>query len=79
MNLRMHHVGVLVADLTEAVPHYLRMGYEAQGGVVYDPTQTVYAQFLKLPGDQVYVELISPDGPDRKVTLKKGGGLNHIC
>jgi methylmalonyl-CoA/ethylmalonyl-CoA epimerase len=81
MNLSLHHVGVLVTDIKEAVLHYLRLGYEAKSEIVHDPTQTVYAQFLRLPGDDVYLELISPDRPDSKVgsALKKGGGLNHIC
>lgn len=81
MNLNLHHIGVLVKDIPETAEHYFRMGYQPATEIVHDPIQTVYAQFLKLPKDRVYLELISPDRPDSKISnaLSKGEGLNHIC
>jgi methylmalonyl-CoA/ethylmalonyl-CoA epimerase len=37
-------------------------------------------QFLKLAGDQTFLEFVSPDSPESKlVSASKRGGLNHLC
>lgn len=79
--LNIHHIGLLVRDIDESRGAYLRTGYEAITGVIHDPVQTAYVQFLRLPGDRVYLELVAPDGPESKLAneRRKGGGLNHIC
>ncbi len=81
MGLSLHHVGVTVRDVPEAAARYCRLGYEPRTEIVHDPEQTVYAQFLKLPGDRAYLELVAPDREDSKLSgaLRKGGGLNHVC
>jgi len=82
MDLMLHHVGVLVKDIAAAAKDYTeRLGYELKSGVIHDPRQTAYVQFLRLPGDRVYLELVSPDRATSKLTnaLNKGGGLNHVC
>jgi methylmalonyl-CoA/ethylmalonyl-CoA epimerase len=82
MDLTLHHVGVLVEDISKAASFYLdSLGYESKSGVVHDPVQSAYVQFFKLPHDNVYLELVSPDRPDSKLSnaLQKGGGLNHLC
>jgi len=82
MRLNMHHVGVAVKDIPAATADYVKSyGYEVRSEVVHDPLQTAFVQFLRLPGDSVYVEFVAPDGPQSKLTnaLRKGGGLNHIC
>jgi methylmalonyl-CoA/ethylmalonyl-CoA epimerase len=79
---RLHHVGVLVQDITQAAEHYVRrLGFEVIGPIIHDPAQTAYVRFLRQPGDSVYLELVSPDRPDSKLSnaLAKGGGLNHVC
>lgn len=81
MQWGLHHVGLLVRDIPQATPFYVRVGYEVKSDVIHDPIQTAYVQFLRLPADQVYLELISPDGPQSKLhnAMQKGGGLNHLC
>uniref|UniRef100_Q01TN9 Methylmalonyl-CoA epimerase n=1 Tax=Solibacter usitatus (strain Ellin6076) TaxID=234267 RepID=Q01TN9_SOLUE len=81
MNLTLHHIGVLVKSIPESAAFYLQMGYELRSQIIHDPTQTAYVQFLKLPTDRSYLELISPDRPDGRLNnaLQKGGGLNHVC
>ncbi|MEP6716833.1 MAG: VOC family protein [Terriglobia bacterium] len=81
MNLRLHHVGMLVRDIPASAGFYAEIGYLPATGVIHDPIQTAYVQFLKLPEDQAYLELISPEGPGSKLAnaLAKGGGLNHFC
>jgi methylmalonyl-CoA/ethylmalonyl-CoA epimerase len=58
-----------------------RFGYEVRTPVIHDPLQTALVQFLSLPGDGVYLEFVSPDGPESRLTnaVRKGGGLNHLC
>ena len=79
---RLHHVGVLVSDIPAAAETYIRrFGYELRSDVIHDPIQTAYVQFLRLPEESSYLELVAPDGPQSKLAngLKKGGGLNHVC
>ena len=64
MKLRLHHVGMFVADITAARRVYQdRFGYDVHGDVVHDPVQTAYVQFMRLPGDASFLEFIAPDGP----------------
>jgi methylmalonyl-CoA/ethylmalonyl-CoA epimerase len=83
VQLRLHHVGILVADVPRAAAEYAeRFGGRARSGVIHDPRQTAYVQFLELDGDPVFLELVAPDGPDSRLAnalAKKGGGLNHLC
>jgi len=77
----MHHVGLAVADIKEKAAFYSTLGYAIETPVIHDPTQQAYVQFLRFPGDRVYLELVQPDGPSAKLTraVEKGGGLNHVC
>jgi methylmalonyl-CoA/ethylmalonyl-CoA epimerase len=80
--LRLHHVGIVVADIAKASGEYTgRLGYQLRSEIIHDPVQTAYVQFLHLPGDPALLELVAPDGPASKLSnaLKKGGGLNHLC
>ena len=82
MKLNLHHIGIAVRDIAQATADYhRRLGCELEGGVVHDPVQTAFIQFLRFPGDSVLIELVAPDGPQSKLTnaVKKGGGLNHVC
>ena len=38
-------------------------------------------QFPALQDNDVYLELVTPDGPDSKLTgaVKRGAALNHLC
>jgi methylmalonyl-CoA/ethylmalonyl-CoA epimerase len=80
--LSLHHIGVVVNDISKTAETFVaRLGYEVKSAIIHDPTQKAYVQFLQLPGDSVYLELVSPDCQDSKLTnaLNKGGGLNHMC
>jgi methylmalonyl-CoA/ethylmalonyl-CoA epimerase len=82
MSLTLHHVGILVPDVAAAAAGYVaKFGYRVCSGIVHDPVQTAHVQFLALADSAPYVELVTPDGPQSKLTaaLKKGGGLNHLC
>jgi methylmalonyl-CoA/ethylmalonyl-CoA epimerase len=77
----LHHIGIVVRSIPEAAAAYSdRYGYEVRSEIIHDPTQTAYVQFLRLPADPCYLELVCPDGPKSKLrnALNKGGGLNHI-
>lgn len=79
---RTHHFGILVKDIAVAIESYTKyLGYEARTGIFHDPVQKANVQFLALPGETSYLELIAPDGPESHLmtALKKGGGVHHIC
>jgi len=80
--LALHHVGIAVAEIGPATETYVRrFGYTVESPVIHDPAQTAYVQFLRLPGESSFVEFVAPDGPESKLaaSIKKGGGLNHLC
>lgn len=68
-----------IASVSES--YVKRFGYEVRTPVIHDPLQTALVQFLSFPGDHVYLEFVSPDGPDSILAnaVRKGGGLNHVC
>ena len=80
-DLRLHHIGVLVRDIPASLGFYEKAGYIVESGLIHDPVQTAYVQFLRLPSDSVYVELISPDGESSKLSRAStaGGGIHHWC
>jgi len=82
MNLKLHHVGMLVGSIEkEARVYQERFGYDAQGEVIHDPAQTAFVQFFRLPQDEVFLELVSPDSAESKLSnaLNQGVRLHHLC
>ncbi|MGH9403422.1 MAG: VOC family protein [Terriglobia bacterium] len=82
MNLSIHHLGIAVKDIQQTAAVYARsFGCRVESEVIHDPQQQAYVQFLRLPGDRVYLELVQPDGPNTKLSqaVARGGGLNHVC
>lgn len=80
--LKLHHVGYAAKIIEPLVEQYVqRFGYEICSDVIHDPLETALVQFLRLPGDQVYLEFFAPDGPDSKLVSapRRGGNLNHLC
>jgi methylmalonyl-CoA/ethylmalonyl-CoA epimerase len=79
----MHHVGVAVRSLADAVPAYERLfGYRVLAGPVDDPVQRVSVCFLGVaPGDAPAIELVAPgDGASPiRTALAKGVGAYHAC
>ena len=81
-DLRLHHVGILVGDIPDSVAQYVnRFGYQVKSDLIHDPKQQARVQFVRLPGDSVYLEFVTPDGPQSRLSgaLSKGGGLHHLC
>ena len=79
--LRLHHVGHATKNIEASRAIYVqRYGYEICTPVIHDPLQTALVQFLRLPGDQTYLEFVAPDGSESILTgATTRGGLNHLC
>jgi methylmalonyl-CoA/ethylmalonyl-CoA epimerase len=80
--LRFHHVGVVVADIHTRRQFYVEsLGYSARTGVIHDPLQGAFVQFLALPQADHYLELVAPDAPDSKLAraAKRALPLHHLC
>jgi methylmalonyl-CoA/ethylmalonyl-CoA epimerase len=80
--LSLHHIGIAVADVAQATAGHVRaFGSEVKSSIVHDLVQTAYVQFVRLPGESVFVEFVAPDGSGSKLrnAVDKGGGLNHLC
>ena len=78
----LHHVGFLVRDLASAAQEFAeRLGYVVQSLPIEDPIQTAEVQFLRQPGSDSWLELVTARGDSSKLAtaLDKGGGLHHLC
>jgi methylmalonyl-CoA epimerase len=75
---RVAHIGVAVADLTEAVAFYRDvLGLEPSPIEKADG-----AQIVSVPFGDVEVELLSPEEPDSPIArfiAKRGPGIHHVC
>lgn len=75
---RIAHVGIAVADLTEAVGFYRDVL-----GLEPSPPQTADgAQIVSVALGDVEVELLTPESPESpiaKFLAKRGPGIHHIC
>ena len=82
LDVRLHHIGHAVKSIEAAAKDYrLRFNYRIASPVIHDPLQTASVQFLQLPGERTYLELVQPDGPESKLAsaVRRGGGLHHLC
>jgi methylmalonyl-CoA/ethylmalonyl-CoA epimerase len=79
LNLRLHHVGIIVRDLDAAVARYRGLGFpEPEISEVADQNVRV-ATFLAGPG---YVELIAPtvaEGGLVRYLESRGESLHHVA
>lgn len=76
--MKLHHVGVAVADLDEAIKRHEAMGLKLAHREVV-PSQRVEVAFM---GDGPYVELLVGTHPESNVSIfldKKGPGQHHLA
>ncbi len=82
IRLSLHHVGYAVPEIPPVAQQYVdRYGYRIVSPIIHDPAQTAKIQFLQLPGDSAYLELVAPDSPTSKLAnaVRRGGKLHHLC
>ena len=81
VQFKLHHIGYLVKDLSEASVFKDRLGYLVESEIIEDPAQTAYVLLMRQPGSASQIELVMPAGPKSKLSkaLAKGGGLHHLC
>ena len=76
---RLHHVGIAVARLDEAIAKYRSLGFPA------DPPETVESEGVRLAfvteGDTrlELLESIRPDGVIARFIAKRGEGMHHVA
>jgi methylmalonyl-CoA/ethylmalonyl-CoA epimerase len=80
---RLHHNGYMTGDLERtAAMLERRFGYVRESSVIHDTVQTAMVLFLRLPGDRAWLELVTPNGPQSKLSRaleKRGDGWHHVC
>ncbi|MGB7371413.1 VOC family protein [Erythrobacter sp.] len=79
---RLHHLGILVRDLAESREAFASgLGYVIESDPIDDDIQTARVQFLRLPGERHWIELVTPQGPDSKLqaALERGVSSHHVC
>jgi methylmalonyl-CoA/ethylmalonyl-CoA epimerase len=78
-HLRLHHIGIVVDDLDEAMANYERVGFGA-GERFSVPEQGVEA--IVYQAGTGYMELIRPTDPEGAIgryLAKRGSGMHHIA
>ena len=83
LELRFHHVGFVVTDITSSMAGFLHSLMAKWDGQIYeDPLQQVKVAFLTtFPGDGL-IELVQPMGessPVSRFLAQRHGGLHHVC
>jgi methylmalonyl-CoA epimerase len=76
---KLHHVGVAVANLEEAVKAYEALGLAVEKVEVVE-TEGVKVAFL--PVGETHLELLqplSPQSPVARFLASRGPGLHHLC
>jgi len=76
---KIHHIGLAVKNLDEALKGYLALGLHAEGKEVV-AGQGVTVAFL--PVGETHLELLEPTGADTpvgKFLASRGEGIHHIC
>lgn len=76
--MKLHHVGVAVADLDEAIARHQRMGLKLAHREVV-ASQKVEVAFM---GEGPFIELLvgtSPDSPISRHLAKRGPGQHHLA
>ena len=79
LQMELHHVGIVVADLDAAVTRYTALGFAPAGQEVIAEQDVAVAAFHASPG---YVELISPldaEGAIARFLAKRGDGMHHAA
>ena len=79
-SLRLHHTGVVVADLADAEAKYRALGF-TDGERMSVPAQAIEA-IVYPTGEGRYLELISPtdaEGPIAKFMARRGEGMHHVA
>ena len=84
LDLRLHHVGFVVADISSQIGGFCRsLNCHWNGEIVHDPIQKVRVAFLNTPRtSDAQIELVEPAGnqaPVLRFLQEKGGGLHHLC
>ncbi len=77
---RLHHLGILAADLDATLPFY-REVLGLRGGEPHDASEHDIRAVL-LQGGGSAIELFAPlsaDGPIARALAKRGPGLHHVC
>lgn len=81
-SLKLHHVGIAVRSLAEALPFYVEAcGFRQMGEPVEVPAQRVRVCFVEA-GPGVLLELVEPAGegsPVDGVLRRSNGGPYHLC
>ena len=79
LELRLHHIAVVVADLDRALAQYLDLGFSPPERFDVPEQQVRVVVFAAGPG---YVELIQPTdeaGPIARYLRKWGEGMHHVA
>ncbi|MEQ1632698.1 MAG: methylmalonyl-CoA epimerase [Planctomycetota bacterium] len=75
----LHHIGIAVSSIDEALPRWLAMGLSLQSTDIV-PTERVKVAVLMAGTTRIeLLEPLSEDSPIAKFLAKKGPGVHHLA
>lgn len=78
-DLKLHHVGYVVSDLTAAAETYQALGF-TDGERHEIPEQKIVAMTFRAgPGWMELIQPTDPDGPIAAYMAKRGEGVHHVA
>ncbi|MGB0454923.1 MAG: VOC family protein [Bacteriovoracaceae bacterium] len=79
--MKMNHIGIVVKDIKKALKTYVEDYGHTQASEILEIENQKVRVVLLNTGNDVHLELIEPSSEDSPVmsSLKRGGGINHIC
>lgn len=77
--LDLHHVGIVVADLDDAVTRYAPLGFRAAERIEVPEQAVRVAVFTAGPGVVELIQPTDPDGPIARYLAKRGEGMHHVA
>ncbi len=79
LDLALHHVAVVVADLDAALAHYAALGFVGGERFALPEQRVLAATFRAGPGFLELIQPTDPEGPIARFLAKRGEGLHHVA
>lgn len=76
--LVIHHIGIIVRDITKSIFIYQKLGYQIISSIIFDHVQQNKICFMGFNGQMLKIELIEPTNEESSV-YNSPIGYHHIC
>jgi methylmalonyl-CoA/ethylmalonyl-CoA epimerase len=79
MNLRLHHIAIVVEDLDQALAQYQVLGFSEPDRFDVPEQHVLVSTFRAGPGFVELIQPTDPEGPIAGYLAKRGPGMHHVA